>query len=58
MITNYIQNYSVMQGWMDGLYLETNTPGLLGRPDEYTLLRKHEDNLEEKSIAAANTGKS
>lgn len=47
-----------MQGFMDGLYLETNTPGLLRRPDEYTLLRKHEDNLKEKSIAAANTGKS
>lgn len=44
-----------MDAWMDGLYLETDTPGL---PDEYTLLRKHEDNLEEKSIAAANTGKS
>lgn len=47
-----------MDGWTDGLYSETNTPGLLGGPEEYTLLRKHEDNLEEKSIAAANTGKS
>lgn len=43
--------------WMNRLCFETSTLVFLGRQDDYRLLRKHEDYLEEKSIAAANSSK-